>query len=241
MAALAHASALVLCACSAIVAMPASPAAASDPGTVLFGGLDAGMSRYASIGFKRGIFGTDVDRTGFVVLGTVGGGVYPQRRSGDAGRGHGTVAEAALLVGYQSAAEALTWGAYLGPEINRHWHGPQTFRRDDASRFGLRGLLDLWAQPRPELLVQATLSGGSAERHVYGRLALGLQLLGPAYLGPEMAFYAKPGYGEVKLGLHLSQVPIGPAMLRLSGGWQWSDDARRRSGPYFGLSAYMKM
>lgn len=236
---IALAAVAVLAAASAFLHGPL-PAQAAGGDTVIFGGLDLGASRYASAGFKRGIFGTPVDRTGFVAMGTLGMGSYPRTGAGS-GHGAGTLGEASLLVGYQSAREALTWGAYIGPEIGRHWHQPQTFRQRDDTRIGIRALLDLWMEPRQDMLVQATLAGGTAESHVYARFAVGWRIFGFAHLGPEAAAYAKPGYREAKLGLHLSQIALGPAMLRLSGGWQWTDNGKPESGPYVSLAAYMPL
>ena len=231
-----HVAGLVL----AVTTPGFSAAWASEVDTLLFGSLDAGAANFLTFGAKVAL--DRLDRPGFAVLASVGGG-----RRNEAACGCASMSEAvhlsrytalgATLVGYQWFSEWGVVALYAGPE------GAIEALTDGRSvatlpvQWGLRLHGEVWARPTDETLVQATVVLGSARDSVWSRIGLGYRAWG-AYLGPEASLYAdRSGYTKWNVGLHVTDFAIGAYKFRVSGGVQIESDARRPS-PYVALSVW---
>lgn len=213
-----------------------------DQHTVLFGSMDAGRSYFVSTGAKQTPTGP-LDRTGFVLLETVGVGMTRETVRTEAGR----VAverlkhQATLSAGYQWALGPVYAAAFVGPEIYQEqvaYDG--RFRRFSQPRPGLQAQVEIWANPTPDTMLAATFVGETARTSVWARLAAGVRLADAAYVGPEVTVYATPTYRETRLGAHVTGLSFGIVQMRVSAGWM-TDDAHRQGSPYAGLSAWIRL
>ena len=217
-----------------------SAAWASEVDTLLFGSLDAGAANFLTFGAKVAL--DRLDRPGFAVLASVGGGRRNEAACGcpsmsETARLSRYTALGATLVGYQWFSEWGVVALYAGPE------GAIEALTDGRSvatlpvQWGLRLHGEVWARPTDETLVQATVVLGSARDSVWSRIGLGYRAWG-AYLGPEASLYAdRSGYTKWNVGLHVTDFAIGAYKFRVSGGVQIESDARRPS-PYVALSVW---
>lgn len=213
-----------------------------DQHTTLFGSLDAGRSYFLSGGSKQTLNGS-LDRPGFVLVETSGVGLTRERSrdtwpsvSIDRFKHDG-----AVMLGYQWMQGPVYAAAYLGPELYQEQvaYGGR-FQNFSKPLGGLRGQVDLWANPIPEILVTGTLIAGTAQMSVYSRASTGVRIAPNLYVGPEVTYYATPTYNEARFGAHLTGLTVGIVQFRLSVGWM--TDAAHRSGvPYGGLSAWMRL
>ena len=221
----------------------ALPVRAGDSGldTLLFGSLDAGAARFLTVGAKIAFGG--LDRQGFVILASAGGG----RRTERAGCGCAPFPEAARLTRYTALGAALVgyqwfydWGvvaAFAGPEGSIEALTDGRGLAVLPAQVGLRLHGEIWARPTQETLVQGTAILGSARDSAWTRLALGYRLWG-AYLGPEASLYAdRTGYTKWNLGVHATDFALGGYRFRLSGGVQ-IESSEKRPSPYVALSVW---
>lgn len=213
---------------------------AGEIDTLLFGSLDAGAASFLSVGAK--IAFDKLDRPGFVVLASVGGGRRSETAcacdaAAVATRLSRYTALGAALVGYQWFSDWGVVALYAGPE------GSVEALTDGARvatlpvRWGLRLHGEVWARPTQETLVQATVVAGSARDSIWSRIGLGYRAWG-LYLGPEASLYAdRTGYTKWNFGLHATDFTLGRYSFRLSGGVQIEDNEKRPS-PYVALSMW---
>lgn len=213
-----------------------------DQHLVLFGSLDAGRSVFVSGGSKQALVGS-LDRSGWVALESSGFGLTRERVQTEIG----PVAvdrfkhQTSTLVGYQWVAGPLYLAGYVGPELQEE---QVTFdgrlHRLSEPRLGVRGQVELWANPTPATLLTGTVVAGSAKANLWARASAGVALWPQAFVGPEVTLYTTPTYTEVRIGAHLTGPSFGPVSVRVSAGWM-SDDGHRTGSPYLGLSAWMRL
>ena len=230
----ARATALVL----AAVAPTLTAARAGDIDTLLFGSLDAGAATFLSVGAKVAL--DRLDRPGFAVLASVGGG-----RRGEAVCGCPSqvvrvsryTALGAALLGYQWFFDWGVAALYAGPEGAAEALTDGRVLATLPVQWGLRLHGELWARPTDETLIQATIVLGSSRDSAWSRIGLGYRAWG-AYLGPEASLYAdRSGYTKWNLGLHATDFALGAYSFRLSGGVQ-IESSERRPSPYVALSVW---
>jgi len=212
------------------------PAHGNEVGTtspasiLLFGSLESSPSVFVTTGAKVAL--DRIDREGFVVLGSVGGG---RRQESTVMR---ETAIGAVVVGYQWFPDWGVVAAYAGPE------GALEVVSSGCGcahvlppRFGLRLHGEIWARPSDETLLAATLILGTARTSAWGRVAWGYRVLG-AYLGPETSLYLdETGYQKWNFGLHATDFALGRFSLRVSAGLQLASE-RRDTSPYVGLTVW---
>lgn len=217
-------------------------AEAGEIDALLFGSLDAGAATFVTAGAKLGL--GPLDRDGFAMLASVGGGRRGERGGCPCDPGGGydlaltryTVSAAAVL-GYQWTFDWGVVAAFAGPEGTRDFltdgHGLAAL----PARFGLRLHGEVWARPTEATLLQATAIAGSARDSAWARLAWGYRLW-ETYLGPEASLYADyTGYRKVNLGLHATDFALGRYSFRVSAGMQ-AETGGRRISPYLALAVW---
>lgn len=205
--------------------------------TVLFNNLEAGHSAFSTSGAKLAV--DRFDRDGFVALVSVGTGVRLE------GGGRlpvlaRTTALGAALGGYQFVRRwgvaTLLAGPELSFEVLAGLDGPQSL----PLRKGLRLHGEIWARPTESTLATASVIVGSARGEAWARLSWGLSLFG-AYFGPEViGAIDRTGYRKWGLGLHATDLALGPSRFRLSAGCQFEGSAQEplRPGPYVALAIW---
>lgn len=238
-----------------LVALAANPAGAAMAGgrdedlfvrpedqyTVLFGSLDAGRSVFVNAGAKQTVTGP-LDRTGFVTMEAWGYGLTQERYRGAADLpATRFTQQVGILTGFQWALNGLYAAAYLGPEVQHEQLtiDGQVFRFSKP-RYGVRGQVEIWANPTADTLLTATLVAGTARFSLWGRGSAGIRVASSTFVGPEVTAYVTPTYSEIRVGAHVTGASVGLVQLRLSGGWM-IDDAHRAGSPYGGLTLWMRM
>ncbi|WP_378975026.1 cellulose biosynthesis protein BcsS [Methylobacterium komagatae] len=218
----------------AIFASATARAAAADLDILLFGSLDGGAASFATFGAKAGA--SSLEKSGFVTLWSVGGGIRRERMFCGCGRRaiftrlSQTTSE---LFGYQWIIPAGAISVYAGSETDLD----ALVGVAAVLRTGWRVQGETWLRPTEESLVQTTVIAGSARNSVWMRAAWGYKLAG-AYFGPEgSVFLDETGYRKVSFGLHATDVALADIRLRVSAGLQW-ETHRAEPRPYLGLAAW---
>lgn len=213
-----------------------------DQRTVLFGSLDAGRSTFASFGAKQTLTGP-LDRTGFVAMESTGFGLTHERfRSGGINLpAQRFVHQASVLAGHQWSRDGIFVSAYLGPEAHREQVlvAGRIYRHAEP-RVGVRGQVELWANPTRWSLLTATVVAGSTRTSLWARVSTGVQVVPSVFVGPEATLYLTPTYRETRVGAHATGLALGRLQVRLSAGWMM-DDAHRTGSPYGGLTAWIRL
>lgn len=217
-----------------------------DLRTVFFGSLDAGNSRFASLGVKRTLNG-NLDESGPVGMLSAGLGAREERVDAVPGARRTMLrpsAEGSALLGYQWALGRVFLAGFVGPELDI---GERAASSVSTTRIGARVQGELWAHPSETTLVTAAIVTGTARGHVWGRVSAGQQAWRHVFVGPEIGLYRTETYRELRLGLHATGFEVGRLKVRLSGGWRW-DDGRpegerkgARKGGYLGLSGHIPL
>jgi hypothetical protein len=171
-------------------------------------------------------------------MGGTGFGGAPERGMRFDAASFRPTAQGYALLGYQWMLGSVTLSSLIGPEIDAEADSLDT-ARSARTRFGVRGLAELWAHPTPQTLAMGTLIAGSARGHLWGRVSGGYAVRPGVFIGPEAAFYAGDTYREWRFGAHVTGLTWGSVNVRFSGGLLQSNDDR--IGAYFGLSGYIRM
>lgn len=229
-------------AAASLAVLHAGAAPAGEIDALLFGSLDAGAATFVTVGAKLTL--GPLDRDGFAMLASVGGGRRDERggcacapRGGyDLALTRYTAIGAAVF-GYQWFFDWGVVAAFAGPEGTMETLTDGHGFAADPARFGLRLHGEVWARPTQDTLLQATAVAGSARDSAWGRLAWGYKLW-ETYLGPEVSAYTDTtGYRKWNLGLHATDFAFGAYSFRVSAGVQTETGVRRMS-PYVGLSVW---
>jgi hypothetical protein len=201
----------------------------------------ANGSMFIGSGFKRA-FGKSIDEPGFVLMSLSGAGATPEIYNGPANtriRVARMSNYASMMIGYQWFIKGGVFMVAAGPETS------QRQEIDDLGRprwlprsSGLRTIAEVWHEPRPRMMAQATLIYSSAQASLWGRMAGGYALRDGLFFGPEATGYIENDYREARLGLHLTGIKIWRFEFRLSGGL--SGNSNRESGYYVGISSHFK-
>lgn len=240
------------------VLLALSPVAAADPSPndpappqskaerqlrqVIFSSAEfANGSTFVGSGFKRA-FGPSVDAEGFILMSLSGAGATPEIHQGPVGirlRVARLTSYSSMLLGYQWVAPGRVYMIAAGPEASRSQRLDDNGRpRWQRGKSGVKLVAEMWYEPRPRMMTQATLIYSSAERAFWTRAAAGLALREGLFLGPEATAYAEGEYREARIGIHLTGIAIGRFRLRLNAGI--SGVSARKGGYYVGLSGHFK-
>jgi len=214
----------------------------TDLKTVLFGSLDAGRSSFITLGAKQTLSGP-LDRSGFVSLAAVGYGGTPARADFETNSNvvvRPTV-QASAMIGYQWTLDRVFVAGFIGPEVDAQQ--PVTIGeipRLSHPRLGLRIQGELWANPTENTLLTATVVGGTARGHLWGRTAFGCQIWNDVFIGPEASLSMAETYREWRVGAHVTGLQLGRFTFGLSGGWRGEDDSPHH-GAYVNILGYVRM
>lgn len=223
-----------------LLAAPAEAGSAAERRWLLFSGASiAASSQYFYSGGRVSLAG-DIERSGLIVAGASGAGLY---RYADAlapgGRvgGQFTLHEAAA--GYQFVAPGF--GLALAAGLRREEHrlsAPDPGNPVQGARTGLLGQFDLWAKPRAGLLVTLAGSAAAVFGGYYLRAGAGWHVPfgNEVFAGIEAAVMGNRQYRETRFGLAVTGLELGPARLSAAAGLALARDTG--AGGYGWLGAW---
>jgi hypothetical protein len=201
----------------------------------------ANGSTFVGSGFKRA-FGKSIDERGFILMSLSGAGATPEIHQGPVNiriRVARLTSYSSMLLGYQWVAPGSVFMLAAGPEASRNQQIDERGRpRWQPARKGVRSIAELWHEPRPNMMLQATLIHSSTQGSFWGRAAAGIALRDGLFLGPEATAYVEADYREGRIGLHLTGIPIGQFRLKINAGI--SRIARQGGGSYVGIAGHFK-
>jgi hypothetical protein len=209
---------------------------------VIFSSVEyANGSAYIGSGFKHA-FGKSIDEQGFVFMSLSGAGATPEIFEGP-GDFRIRVARlsnsASMMLGYQWIAPGRVLMLAIGPETTRSQEIDASGRpRWLPRRTGVKAIAEIWHEPRPRMMVQATGIFSSGRSSLWSRAAAGFALRDGLFLGPEATAYLERDYREARIGMHLTGLSIGRFQLRLNAGI--SGIAGQKGGYYVGLAGHFK-
>lgn len=218
---------------------------------VFFAGYDvSGTDHFASVGLKRAL-GSTLDLPGFRFLGSLGVKIAARdaMTGGRATRLHAV--RASLGREFHVGSSSIT--AYLGTSVVMNPDGA-VLAGTPRSRLGPAAILDLWHN-WPESAFNSRYSSAfvmadQASRSFYIRLRHGFGMEGrPWRIGPEASFSSgatlrskgirvQDGWNRKRLGLHVSEIPLGEARLSISAGGEWRE--RGKSALYAQAGLYFR-
>ncbi|TVR11362.1 MAG: cellulose biosynthesis protein BcsS [Salinarimonadaceae bacterium] len=210
---------------------------------VIFGSSEvAGGSVFLGSGFKRALAGS-VDAQGPIMMSLSGAGATGESFAGPAGIRFvqpRLSQSSALLFGYQWMGEFGVLMLAAGPEIAREQQLDRFgMPRWQPARRGVGFIAEVWTEPWSQTMAQATLTVSGARGSIWGRVAAGYAPFERVFLGPEISAYMDDGYEELRFGLHLTGLTLGPFTFRLNGGILHAPG--RRDETYFGFQTYFKI
>ena len=210
--------------------------AAAAARLVLFGSVDGGRDKtHASAGFKQAILGSELDSSGFRMMGKLGGSQEPGSRRPR--RGTLWTGEAQLLLGYEWRIGDSFIALYAGSDSEANYYR-DALVAGYRLRFAPRIHADLWLRPSERALIQASAYVSALDSRAWGRLAGGWSIVPDLYLGPEIEIYRQSDYSKLRLGGHLTGLAWLGANWRVSAGWESSRITP--AGPYAVLSLYWR-
>lgn len=210
---------------------------------VIFGSSETvGGSVFVGSGFKRALAGS-VDEQGPIMMSLSGAGMTGELYTGPAGIRfvQPRMSQAsAILFGYQWMGDFGVIMLAAGPEFAREQQLDRFgMPRWEPMRRGVSFIAEIWSEPLPRTMAQATLTASSARGSVWVRVAAGYAPFARVFVGPEISAYMDGGYEEMRFGAHVSGLTIGPFAFRLNGGLVSASG--RRNEAYFGFQTYFKI
>jgi len=209
------AAALVAAALLVCVLRPATRAAAEEDYSQLmqFSGRDLwrnGVFAYSGFLYAPGGF----ERDGLMLKLLMSGGVYrywPGNMPGQ--KVIGSEWQAQVLPGFRIKRGEAEMKIFFGPEWQMHWLWPDDIENRLRGRnFGLRFAGELWWEAAPDTLIAGDLSLSTLATSHSARIAYGRRITGELlneesfYVGPELQYFGADGYGQKRIGLHVTSM-----------------------------------
>lgn len=207
------------------------------PAWLLFSGFDASSQAYAAwAGLDYAPGGLDADGLRLRAVATAGG--YRTSRAGSSALDT-TVAKqtATAAVGHAWITPTRRIALFAGGEFDSRDPGGSAAAADRGQRGGAYVAAELWTEPVPGVQVAASASAGTA-RSAWAVRATACRVIGTLCLGPDVAALGDETGSEVRLGLGVSGLTVGPIKMRLAGGYAAKDDGT--GGPYGFVSLWQR-
>lgn len=218
---------------------------------VFFAGYDlSSTDHFASFGLKRAL-GSTLDVPGFRFLGSLG--IKIDARDATTGDRMTRLHAVRASLGREFHVGTASVTAYVGTSMVMNPDGA-VLAGARRSRFGPAAMLDLW-QNWPDGAFNSRYSSAfvmadQASRSFYIRVRHGFGLgAQPWRIGPEASFSSgatlrnkgirvQDGWNRKRLGLHVSEIPLGDARLSVSCGSEWRE--RGKSSLYAQAGVYFR-
>jgi len=229
-AAIAFAAAFFVC----CLYLSPSPSWAADERVLLFSGIDVWYDgAFTHAGALWSPYG--LEREGFTLKVMAAGGFY-RYRAGALGD--------VTVVGAEESGQVMPGWRFKRDQLEITVYGGLDFQHDVTSPFdpanrlngwsiGARGAVDLWYEPTGATMLAFNAFVSSINTDYSVRAAYGWRLFNSFYLGPEAQTFDCVGYRQLRVGLHLTALKIGPIEWSAAAGW--SEDSDHRSSPYLRL------
>ncbi|HRE21240.1 MAG TPA: cellulose biosynthesis protein BcsS [Rhabdaerophilum sp.] len=217
---------------------------------VFFAGYDvSGTDHFASIGLKRAL-GSTLDVPGFRFLGSLG--IKVATRDATTGDRVTRLHAVRASLGHEFHIGNTAVTVYAGTSVVKNPDGA-VLAGTPRSRFGPVAMVDLWQNwsdgAFDSRYSSAFVMADQASRSFYIRVRHGFGMKGhPWRIGPEASFSSgatlrsrgvrvQDGWNSKRLGLHVSEIPIGDARLSVSCGGEWRKGGKSalytQAGLYF--------
>ncbi len=217
---------------------------------VFFAGYDvSGTDHFTSIGIKRAL-GSTLDVPGFRFLASLG--IKIAARDATTGDRMTRLHAVRASLGREFHVGNTSITAYAGTSVVMNPDGA-VLAGSRRSRFGPMTMLDLWHNwPDGTFYSRyssAFVMADQTSRSLYIRVRHGFGLEGqPWRIGPEVSFSSgatlrskgirvQDGWNRKRLGLHVSEIPLGDARLSVSCGNEWRERGKfalyAQAGVYF--------
>jgi hypothetical protein len=140
----------------------------------------------------------------------------------------------AALPGWRISRDSLTVSVFAGPVVQDYRLTPF----DPGSRLhgayaGAQLATEIWYQPAAALMAAVNGAITSIGPTGYVRGAIGLRVLGAAFVGPEVEEIWCGDYQELEVGGHLTGLRLHSVEWSMASGLALTSD--QRSGPYLRL------
>jgi hypothetical protein len=132
---------------------------------------------------------------------------------------------------------------FFGPEFRQRyqWLDDSSYRPGHS--FGLRLAAELWYEPTSDTVIAADASLSSIATSNSARIGYGWRvledMLGGAYVGPEIQYFGSDGYRHLRLGAHITSMKTDDIEWSAAAGW--ASDSQGRSSPYLRLNVLKKL
>jgi hypothetical protein len=211
-------------------AADAGPSLGQQPTILFFSGGDVwghGAFGHAGLLWSPG----GLDTSGFTLKVFGSGGRYDYLAGALGGvEVTGRQLMAAALPGWRFKNEDWIVTVFAGLELQDHKLTPDDpGNKLRGTNFGVSTSVDVWYQPRPDMMVSA--SGSLNDKLYYSlRTAFGGLVLDRFFFGPEAQTFGGDDYWQFRFGLQATGLKLGPFEWSLGAGW--AEDSDGRGGPY---------
>lgn len=154
------------------------------------------------------------DRDGLMLKLVLNAGVYrywPGNMPGQEVRGAAWQTQA--MPGFRIKRGDAEMKFFFGPEWQTHWLWPDDIdNRLRGRNFGLRFAAELWWEATPRALITGDASLSTLATSHSARIAYGWRVTGDLlndenfYVGPELQYLGADGYGQTRIGLHVTSM-----------------------------------
>jgi len=193
-----------------------------------------GVFAYSGFLFAPGGF----ERDGFMLKLLMNGGVYrywPGSMPGQEVRG--AAWQTQVMPGFRIKRGDAEMKFFFGPEWQMHWLRPDDIdNRLRGRNFGLRFAGELWWEVTPDSLIAGDVSLSTLVTSHTARIAYGWRVTHDLlndenfYVGPELQYLAADGYGQTRIGLHVTSMRTEDIEWSLAIGYARDTDGH--SSPY---------
>jgi hypothetical protein len=168
---------------------------------IYFGGIDATQWGFGAHGAAQWM-PNGINQNGFILRMFMSESL--ERYTDRSGKYATQISRAFLLPGYMVRIGKMEAQLLVGPdaEVDLFFQNNRADRW--RSRFGMRGIADLWWEPTPELMVQYALSGTTIDSGYNTRIAAGWRLFDAFWIGPEAAVSSDYFSQQTRFGVHLT-------------------------------------
>jgi hypothetical protein len=129
-----------------------------------------------------------------------------------------TISRAFVLPGYMFRIGRMEVQLLAGPDAEADLFFRNGDPRAWRTKFGIRGIADVWWEPTPDLMLQYALSGTTIDEGYSTRIALGWRVSNSFWIGPEAAMSSDYFSRQTKIGGHLTGVRISDYELTFGAG-----------------------
>ena len=202
---------------------------------MVFSGFDiwrGGLSGYAGLQWAP----SRLDREGFILRMMTSTGIEQLTASGHRYQTH--IFRASLMPGYKFKNGNLEIQLLAGIDFERDLLTIDNNTTSGRSMFGARVTADLWWEPTPHTMAQASISASTIYNSGNIRIAAGWRGLNRFWIGPEVLASRDLFSQQVRVGAHLTGLRTGALEWAVAAGY--IADNFNRDGVYGRVGMFMR-